>query len=1371
VPGITVRLLGPFAVTCGARTAGPWPRPTARRLCELVLIAPGRLVSRDLACDELFPGMEPRAAARALSKALSMARAALAELGEPGASLLGADLTHIWASPDARVDVTDQLAAIGVALAMAPGPERVAALAAALAGEDELLADEPYAEWAMRPREHLESVRQQARFALARDLSGGGSPAGAPGGGASRPDAALAAWLAVFEHDPASEEAAGALMRGYLAQGRRELAVRVYERCAAALAELALRTSPSLDELHAALAQPASPAAVPAAASPGTAGPMTAAGPSPLPRGAGFPQALVPREELRTVTMLFAEVAALTGLGARPDPEAVRDVVGTALAAVIAEVEELGGLVTSVSGRGLQAMWGAPRSHEDDPERALRAAYRALAAVAALAGDGAVHGSAQGCADAHVPADNSKLRARAHPVALRIGVETGPAVVGAIGGGAKVEYGALGEVVSVAAALQSLARPGTALAGPATRAAAGHLFTWGAAEPVTAGPGPQGAGDPGQGTALAASYLGEPLARGSQLRLGARGPIVGRRAQLTVLDAALREAIAGHGSVVLLRGDPGLGKTRLVQECRKRFLAWVGARDGRLPLWLEGRGASYASATPYGLYQQLLAGWTGVAPDQPRQVARAALERALRTLLASTDLLPVLEHVMGLVPAAGREEMGPEELRRVAFAALRTVISRLVPARRPAVIVLEDLHWADPTSLRFTAELVTLAGARPLLILATTRPGAGPEVDDLARAAGVRTVELRPLPDAASRELARVLIGGADPGSEVIDAVIATVDGNPLFLEERLSSLLETGALTGGPSGWLLTDAPGPALPQVLDRLVRSRIDRLSPAAQEVVRVASVLGPQFLAAILTEVVNQELPPAGGVALRADIAPALDELAASGILQQVPGTAEASYQFRHALIQEAAYYGMLRADRRRLHGRAAVALEEARPNCLDEVAAVLGRHFAAAGESTRAIRYLELAGDNATWAFANDEAISAYQEALAVTWEIADADSGARLQAKLANVLWRTARKAQTRAAFTEALRLAGTLSAEGAPGEAERLRRAHLLTRLGRLEMADGRYDAAGEAFDAAAPLLGGPAPGPGASASDDEVDMWLELMIEGRSDLLLRRGDADGARTVLDAVRPVLEARGNASRRYGYYMSAASERVTRDGLRADEQALADFRRALAAAEESRDTKDIGYATYFVAWALWLRGDFDAAQEYLKAALAIAERVGEVVLRANALGSLALVGLGRHDVAAVREFAPRAEAAAEAVDHCLKSWATAPLAWLAWQDGRPDDVVAIAQTATDRGPSDVPNADSYKWVYLLPLAAVHLDRGDVAAAVAQAREVLGPDQQVLPDPLATAMRQACQAWEAGAPGPAVASLRAALDIAAGLGYF
>src|SRR5690348_6851027 len=274
---VRVRLLGPFSVASGGREAGPWPRPTARRLCQLVLVSPGRRISRDLACDELFPGQDPRSAARSVSKALSMARAALAVLGPAADGLLAADLTHIWAAPDAEVDAEETERALRAALAMEPGQGRDTRLVAALSGQDELLADEPYADWALAPRERLEALRQEARLALARDRS--------RGAGQARPEAVLAAWAACFEHDPASEEAAGALVQAYFAAGHRDLAVRAYERCRASLGELGVGISPWLEEVYATAAFEAVPSR------------------SPVPGPAA-----APREELRTVSVLSAEV-------------------------------------------------------------------------------------------------------------------------------------------------------------------------------------------------------------------------------------------------------------------------------------------------------------------------------------------------------------------------------------------------------------------------------------------------------------------------------------------------------------------------------------------------------------------------------------------------------------------------------------------------------------------------------------------------------------------------------------------------------------------------------------------------------------------------------------------------------------------------------------------------------------------------------------------------------------------------------------------------------------------------------------------------------------------------------------------------------
>ncbi len=1077
---VHVRLLGPFSVVSGGRAAGPWPRPSARRLCQLVLLSPGRRVSRDLACEELFPGLDPRAAARSVSKALSMARGTLAELGRPADSLLAADLSHIWASPAAEIDAEEHEQALRAALSMDPGHERDVRLGAALAEEGELLADEPYADWALRPRERLATLRQEARLALARDR--------VKGAGDSRPEAVLAAFQACFEHDPASEEVAGALVTAYFAHGHRELAVRAYERCRAALEELGLGPSPWLEEVYATAAFEAVPS-----------------------RSAPVPPPAAVREELRTVSVLAAEVAAPGGPASEVDPESLRDAIGRCLAAVIAEVEALGGTVTSVSGQGLQAVFGAPEAHEDDPERAVRAAFRSLSAVAAI--------------------DGGKPT-------LRIGVETGPAVLGPIGGGARVEYGAVGEVVGQAAALQSAARPGSALVGPVTRAATEHLFTWEASQ-VAAGP-----------ASLTATYLGKPRPRAAGRRSGpgGRGLLVGRQTELAALGTALRDAVRGHGSVVLVTGEPGLGKTRLVQECRDRAPRGI--------LWLEGRCASYASSTPYGLYQQLLASWAGVTPDQPAETVRPALERALAAV-RSDEEFPLLARMMGLPPGVALGRMGPGELQRETFAAWRSVVSRLV-ATAPAVLVLEDLHWADPTSLRLTLDLARLAPGHRLLVLATSRPEAGPELAGLGRSLvtgpPVHRIPLGPLPGAAEEELARSLMGEA-ASREVLAAVLASVEGNPLFLEERLASLLETRALVREEGVWRISATGGQRVPQALERLVRSRVDRLSPAARDAVRPASVLGTEFPLSLLTAVCAADEP----------LGPALAELCAKDLWQEVAGQPEPVYRFRHALIQEATYNGLLRAERRLLHGRAAWALEAASQGRAGEVAAVLGRHFAAAGEAARALHYFELAGDHATAAFANDEAVSSFRSALAIASETM-IDAAVDLQAKLANVLWRTGQRGQARDAFAAALRLARG---------GDTLRRAHLQIRLGRLELADLGFQAAAAAFDAAEALLGED-PGQQDAAA---VGEWLEMMVDGRAALYTMRNEPELALATLEAVRPVLEARGSPARKYGFYLHLAMDRVMQNGNRVDEADIATLRRSLAAAAQGEEEKDVGYAS------------------------------------------------------------------------------------------------------------------------------------------------------------------------------------------------
>jgi class 3 adenylate cyclase/DNA-binding SARP family transcriptional activator/tetratricopeptide (TPR) repeat protein len=1306
-PAIAARatLLGAFSISSGSHTAGPWPRPSAKRLCELVLVSQGRRVTRDLACEALFPDLGPDKAARALVKALSMARGVLLGLGKPGAGLIQADRVHIWASPEPVLDIDLERheKSLRSALAMAPGQSRDDRLLGALEEDDkELLADQPYSDWAIRPRERLEALRQQARLCLARDRAGGT--------GRANGESVVEAWESCLLHDPACEEAAGGLIRAYSAHGQHQLVARTYELCRATLDELGLRPSPALEEIH-------------TNATFGR-GPDRRLLTVPHPPAGALSWPATAREERKTVSVLFAGVTPTKGDNGQ-DPEDLHKVVAESLAMVINEVEGLGGTVISVSGTGLQALFGAPETHEDDPERAVRAAFRAMSAQSAASS----------------------------PICLRIGVETGPVVVGPIRAGARNDYGAVGAVVAAAAALQSLARPASVLVGPATRAVTERLFDWGPCEQVVV---------PAETKPLAASYLEQPKARSPrrQPRLGGRGPVVGRKAELSVLATALQDLGAGRGSLVLVVGEPGLGKTRLVQECRKRFMASAEARSGGSPLWLEGRCASYAATTPYSLYQHLLAGWAGVAPDQEQTVVARALEQALRAAMGGgEDLWPILARMMGLSTAPGLARMTPQELQRETFAAVRSVVARLI-SFGPTVLALEDLHWADPTSLRLTEDLATLASEGPLLVLATTRPDARAELAGFeskgAREATIsqHRVELGPLTKDAERDLARMLVGD-DAGQDVLDNMLRGVEGNPLVLEERYFSMVETGALVRDEGRWRVAPSVGPPVPEVLERLVRSRADRLTPAAQEVLRTASVLGQELGLPLLSA-----LCPEGD-----QLCAALEELSGAGLLQEVPNAPEPTYRFRHALIQEATYGGMLRPERRQLHGRAAWALEGLSPGRLAEVAPVLGRHYAAAGEPERAVHYFELAGDNAVEAFANDEAVTSFRAGMAVADQQgpsneAMARTAVALRAKLAQVLWHTGRASEAREVLGEAIRLAG-------PGDP--VQRARLKTLLGRVESDERLFDTSLATLDAAQELIGEK------PSSQDEavVDQWLELMLHGRANLLLHRQEPEQAMAALSAARPVVEATGAPDRRQVFYWLVSWQRALQNRYCMDREILANARRAVAIATENAcDPTEIAWRACGLGLWLTLHGELVDAQEQLESSLAVAERSGNTTLRAASMVYLAQTAQRRHDAEAVRSLAPHAATASEVAGIAqLQAWATACLVWLAWQDQEPSKVAVLAEGTEDLLRTAVGGFMFWKWVYLWPVVAMHLCEGKVAEAVAAGLQMLEPSQQRLPDELESLLEAAVTAWTSENADLAGRELARALEVAHDLDFF
>ena len=650
-----------------------------------------------------------------------------------------------------------------------------------------------------------------------------------------------------------------------------------------------------------------------------------------------------PRAARKVITALFADVVGSTALGERLDPEELQEIVGEGVAQIVRAAEELGGHVERIAGDGALILFGAPVAHEDDAERAVLAGLRVLAAIDAYAAE----------------------LARTHELdgfAVRVGVETGTAVLAALGGARPIEFGATGDVLNTAARLEAAAEPGTMLVGPHTFEVVEAGFDWdpprkltlkGKAD-VVVGHRPRWPRGPGYGR------------RGA----GRVTPLLGRERELASLDAGLARLHEGPGGVLVLTGEPGLGKTRLLSELRRRAEAATPT-----PVWLEGRCVSYGQRLPYLPFQALLRNWLGATPADDEARVASLLDARLAALMGerSAQVRPFVGTVLGIparsADAARMSGLGAEDLQAATFSAVISLIREL--ARNSSVVLaLDDVHWADGTSLALAQALVSsLDECRVLLVVAARPGGEAPLRDHAIEALGDRTtvLELDPLPGQADRALLTELAGGAELPEELGQRVLDRAEGNPLYLEEVVRSLMDAGALVRDGDGWRYDRNVEVQVPETVEKLVLARVDVLSPVARELLSAAAVLGRRFTRPLLAEVAGD--------------AAALPELLEAELVLEADLGSPGEYRFKHHLIREVTYGSMLKRRRQELHRRAAAAIESLLADGIEEQLGVLALHWEAAGDLERALDFHARAAHAAELLGASDEALDHYAAAL------------------------------------------------------------------------------------------------------------------------------------------------------------------------------------------------------------------------------------------------------------------------------------------------------------------------------------------------------------------------------------------------------
>ena len=642
--------------------------------------------------------------------------------------------------------------------------------------------------------------------------------------------------------------------------------------------------------------------------------------------------------ERKQVTVLFADLKDSTELIRGLDPEAAQQLLDPALHLMMDAVHRFEGTVNQVLGDGIMALFGAPIAHED---HALRACYAALAMQAAM----------QSTTEA-------VRRTRGLELRMRVGLNSGEVVVRAIGNDLHMDYSAVGETTVLAARMEQMATPGS------IRLTAGTLgLVEGLVRVNALGPVPvKGLPAPVDVFEL----VGASALRRRFQAAAARGltRFVGRQPELEALHQALTQAAAGHGQVVALMGEAGVGKSRLVYE-------FVHAHPIQGWLVLESASVSYGKATPYFPVIDLLKRYCHLDErDDPRTVRAKVTGHILTLDETLQDTIPALLSLLEVLPEDSPfRTLDPPQRRQRTLQGLKRILLRESQVQ-PLLLVFEDLHWIDAETQALLESLVDSLPTARLLLLVNYRP-------EYQHGWGSKTfytqLRLDPLPPASADALLRALLGNDPSLAPLAPLLIARTAGNPFFLEESVRTLVETGVLVGEPGAYRLTQAlPTVQVPATVQAVLAARIDRLPPEEKWLLQTAAVVGTEVPLPLLQAIA--ELP-------EATLYRGLAYLQAAEFLYETRLFPEQVYTFKHALTHEVAYGSLLLERRRVLHARLVEALEALAPEQVAEQVERLAHHAVRGEVWGKAVTYCQQAGARANDRAAFREAVASFEQAL------------------------------------------------------------------------------------------------------------------------------------------------------------------------------------------------------------------------------------------------------------------------------------------------------------------------------------------------------------------------------------------------------
>jgi class 3 adenylate cyclase/tetratricopeptide (TPR) repeat protein len=675
--------------------------------------------------------------------------------------------------------------------------------------------------------------------------------------------------------------------------------------------------------------------------------------PSPTPSGFGKaePKTYTPKHlaekilntrsalegERKLVTVMFADVAGFTSLSEKLEPEEVHQIMEGCLRILMDEIHQYEGTINQFTGDGVMALFGAPLAHEDHAQRACFAALSIQKGLTEYA--------------EKVKKDYGR------EFKMRIGLNSGPVVVGSIGDDLHMDYTAIGDTINLASRMEGLAQPGSVLLSKETQRLVKDYFDLKPMGPLEV----KGKEEPQEAYELikaggAVTRLEASMARGLTR-------FVGRKNSMAALMEAYEKVKNGTGQVVGMVGEAGVGKSRLLFEFRHR-----------LPLnefgYLEGHCIHYGGAMPYLPILDLLRSYFEIREGEREMVIRKKVkEKILGLDKKSQEIISPIQDLLSLkVEDETYLKLEPKQRREKVFEALRDLFIR-DSQEHPLVLVIEDLHWIDKTSEEFLDYLIGwLANVKILLIL-LHRPEYAPRWGSKSY---FNRIGLDQLTLKSSAELVQAILEGVDTAPELSNLILNRAAGNPLFMEELTHSLLENGSIQRTGDQYILSKKSSDLqVPDTIQGIIAARIDRLEENLKRIMQVASVIGREFAFRILQAISD----------LREDLKSDLLNLQGLELIYEKSLFPELEYVFKHALTQEVAYNSLLLKRRKEIHEKIGQAIEELYPERLEEFYEMLAYHYSRSDNLDRACHYLKLSGEKSMQNYSPWEAFRFYQEAL------------------------------------------------------------------------------------------------------------------------------------------------------------------------------------------------------------------------------------------------------------------------------------------------------------------------------------------------------------------------------------------------------